>query len=300
MIAAGRQLRHHRFGFAAGGEVAVAIRKADHRTGVGDVDPFGIRAGRIERNAEMCGKARRVHFAARLARVRGPQYANAAGTAFRHEDVAIGCGANEARLIKPLGKQADFEARRHQRLCACGAIDNPHTVRVRGPEVRGRQVLGPYMPAQSRPVGVPVGERRAALEKLTRALGQCGRQKTSCHEQRAAHGRERREAHDIVHHRSPPEPLPMQDSRIMARRFCSLLQSKSAVADFDQLLRAETRVHAGFGCGRGRGGVGRFRHVSAPIIDPTPDPSPQRGRGEEELNPKYGCPGRPNGPALPH
>ncbi len=165
IMAAGGQPRHYGFRLAACREVAVAIRKAHDRTGIGDVDPFGIRAGRIERNAERGGETRCKHLAARLAGIRGPQHANPAGTAFCDEDIAIGRSPNKARLIEPLSEQADLEARRHHRLLASRAARYPHAVRKRGAEVCGRQVRRPDVPAQARPVRAPIGECRAALEQ---------------------------------------------------------------------------------------------------------------------------------------
>jgi len=81
---------------------------------------------------------------------------------------------NEARLIEPRSEQADFETRRHNRLLACRATRYPHPVRKRGAEVRSRQVRGPDVPAQARPVGAPIRESGATLELLGDLLGALG------------------------------------------------------------------------------------------------------------------------------
>src|SRR5262249_37174789 len=70
-MSAGRQMRHHGFGFAARGGVAAAIGKARHGGGLGDVTPLRVGAGRIERDAErIIETGRKYEFLRRLAAIR--------------------------------------------------------------------------------------------------------------------------------------------------------------------------------------------------------------------------------------
>jgi hypothetical protein len=103
-VAADRQMRHHDLDWAAGGEIAIAIGKADHGIGVADIDPLRIGSGRIERDAERVVQARCERARRRRAVAVRPQHADAPGAALRDENVAIRRHANDARLGESRGK----------------------------------------------------------------------------------------------------------------------------------------------------------------------------------------------------
>src|SRR5215468_2951678 len=92
MTATGRKLSNHRLRLATRLQVSIAIGKPNHRVDVGDVNPFGIRAGRIESDAEGLieaggedlGLARLVEALSRS------QNFDAARVRFRREYVAVG------------------------------------------------------------------------------------------------------------------------------------------------------------------------------------------------------------------
>jgi hypothetical protein len=83
-------MRHDNLGRAARFEVAVAIREADDGVGIGDVDPFGIVPGRIERDAERAVEAVRECRGCRLVLAISAQDDDAAGAAFGGENIAVG------------------------------------------------------------------------------------------------------------------------------------------------------------------------------------------------------------------
>ena len=111
--AAAGQRSHHRLGCAPRREVAVAVGEAHDRIGVGHVDEVGVRARRVEGEAEgpvqplredrpLCGLG--------LA-IRGPQHGELPHAALGHEDVAVRGDPQTARVLEVLGEELDREPR---------------------------------------------------------------------------------------------------------------------------------------------------------------------------------------------
>jgi len=103
-------------------EVAGLIPKADDAGGVGDVDPLRICTEGVESDAEWVIEAAGEGFSAggvavgRLA----AQDDDFAGGAVGDEEVAVGRGADQTRLLESLSVDLHLEARRRDGPCAVG------------------------------------------------------------------------------------------------------------------------------------------------------------------------------------
>src|ERR1700687_1063125 len=110
---AGRDIRHDDLAPAAWVEIAVAVGKTNDGAGLGDVDELRFGAGRIKRDPE--GSVEPLHeyfvdvgFPGPLP---GPQDADSARRAFREEHVAVGSGADQARIVEAGEEFLNLEAR---------------------------------------------------------------------------------------------------------------------------------------------------------------------------------------------
>src|SRR3712207_1296073 len=113
LVAAGDVLDDD-LGVAPGLQVAVAVREADDRAGVADVDVPGLRAGRMEGDAEraveLLGEDRaglRPAVAVGVA-----EDAEAVGPALGDEQVAVGGAHDDAGLLQARGELGHLEALR--------------------------------------------------------------------------------------------------------------------------------------------------------------------------------------------
>ena len=100
--------------------IAVLVGEAHHRVRVADIDPLWIRAWGIEIDAEGLVQAAGEHrhlFGLAIAG-HSSEYPDVAGFRLGHENIAIGSGANDPRIVQPGRVLLHFEARRDLRPCA--------------------------------------------------------------------------------------------------------------------------------------------------------------------------------------
>ena len=173
----------HRFRFAARGEIAGAVGKAQDRAGTGDIDPLRFCTGRIKGDAERIVQPRRKHrFLGSRAAI-GPQHADAAGSAFRDEYIAVRCGADEPRPSQAGGEQVDGKADWDERLLVAPMRDSDK-VTGRFGRLRRRQIARPDETVHARPVGAPIAEGGAAFEnaggRLRKAARRRGKGRRQC------------------------------------------------------------------------------------------------------------------------
>ena len=144
----------------------------------------------------------RSRFSAKTSGVAGPPLAASAGktrmrplAAFRHEDIAVRCDPDDARLFQALGEHLHREALRHIRHLALRCFDNlRHSLEIRlfGVVVmmaRRRQVGGPDVPAYARGIALPGAEGIGAGTHLLRVQGRQRneRQRKTYQHRRRAH-----------------------------------------------------------------------------------------------------------------
>src|SRR5256885_1550940 len=105
------------FGRAARLQIAVLVRKANDGIRVAHVNPLWIGSGRVEINSKWPVQASRKDFGAFRFSFGGDAVEDAdfSAAAFGDKEIAVGSGANQARLIQSRGVEFDFEARRHLR-----------------------------------------------------------------------------------------------------------------------------------------------------------------------------------------
>src|SRR5580692_5030417 len=96
-------------------QIAVAIGKAHNRIRIANIDPLGIRSGRIKTDTEWTVKSRSESLRLRGLAVgtNSAEDQNVVGVAFGDEEIAVGRGANQSRLIKPGRIKLNFEARKN-------------------------------------------------------------------------------------------------------------------------------------------------------------------------------------------
>jgi hypothetical protein len=163
MMAADRQMRHHRFGGPARGGVAVAIGETDHRTGIADIEPLWIGTRRIERHAERIAEPGGKHRRLRRCGAVPANDANAAGIALGDEQIAVRRCANKPRLAQAGGKKVDFKAVWDDWLLVA-TMHYSDDVPYRLGGIGCRQILRPDQPSRPWMVGTPVAKCGSALD----------------------------------------------------------------------------------------------------------------------------------------
>ena len=118
MVAAVGQGGHDRLSRPARLQIAAGVGEADHRVGVGDVDPLRIDQrieGDPERPVQTLGEG--LHLRGLASPVRGAQHDDAARLALGDEDVAIGRNPKQPRRLQ-LGERRHRETRQGLQLGA--------------------------------------------------------------------------------------------------------------------------------------------------------------------------------------
>src|SRR5262245_22470798 len=92
--------------------------KAHNGIGISHIDPPGIIAMRVKRNAKRQSQAGSKYFTTThfVAVGRRPQYSNSPGRTLGNENVAVRCDTNEPWLIQPTRKKLNTEPRRYVQL----------------------------------------------------------------------------------------------------------------------------------------------------------------------------------------
>ena len=155
-------------------QIAVSVGKADHRVGVGDVDPARLRARRIKGDAEVAAQAggeQRAHL--RLAVAIGvAQDLHLPRPRLGHEHVAVWRGDDDARVFQIGGVLLDREAARRFGPGSLRASNDARPVVHRGRVIGSGQIGDGDAPPHAGRVGGPVAQRRPAGQRLPRVL--CG------------------------------------------------------------------------------------------------------------------------------
>jgi hypothetical protein len=206
----------------AGLQVAVLVRETDDRVGVADVDVLRVRAAGIEGDAEgqhqALGKDRNLLWLAVGGdAAKDPDYA---GSALGQKDVAVGSGAQLARVVETRGVQLDLEARGRLGPGVCRAWRHRRSV-VYGLLRIGRGKIGcsQMTPDSGRLMG-RIGKCRFSCQDLLFVLTSHGKR----HGANGA-GQEKRKASQF---RPPGKEISCVVSSSLVRNFLMVLGHTSA------------------------------------------------------------------------
>src|SRR5438270_2442059 len=123
-------------------QVAILVRKANHRVGIADVDPFRIRSWGIKSDAKWLPQPAGKHLIALGLTVRGDaaQDFNYAGITLSDEQIAIRGRSDLTRIIETIGVQIDFESRGSLWPCVLRTRHKVGTIVYRLRRIRLRQI----------------------------------------------------------------------------------------------------------------------------------------------------------------
>src|SRR6267143_2316594 len=147
---------------AAGLQIAVAVRKAYNFVGVADINPLGILSRGIQRDSvrALQSAGEDLHLLRLAVGSQATKNANASGSAFREEDVAIGSSPQQARTIQASGILLNLETCRRDGSHICRSGNHIGTIFGRVRCVRLGKIIHRDLARRSRFFVSEISERR--------------------------------------------------------------------------------------------------------------------------------------------
>ncbi len=173
-----RNIRHNHFLRTTRFEVSIHVRITDDRVSVRDINVFGLRPGRIERNPERLVQTRGENRSIQNVPICAfSQHLNRAWAALGDEQVPIGRGDHFTRVVQFVGEQFDRESLRR---FGPSSVRTRHHARSPVDRRRGERlghIFNPDEPPDSRFVHRPAAHSCFASEHLLPRVGPADRKR---------------------------------------------------------------------------------------------------------------------------